>query len=224
METEIKFGVEEDSLFQLLNPEVCEYQKAGETFTIEEIDENGKAKIKILPKCPCFVVRCLDDKENIRSLPFFRKDWHSVTRCADHVVFLFDNGEWTLHIFELKYSPESKKRNKWKDILFQLNGAMVRAYSIAGVLRIPEFYRVCLYCAYRNDETILSENKSSPANLKSKQVTQRIQNSTNFLIDRFSLMTYPKRPTKNALIKLDDNGYAEITLDKRGCTVTPHST
>ena len=221
MGTEVKFGRETDEFYKLLNPNLFEKFESS-PFFIEEKEGSGRAKIKIFPGLPGFVIRDLD--AHMQTPNFLACNRNSpVSSCADHAVFLFDaeNRNWSLHIFELKRSPDE---DRWNKILCQLNGAMIRAYAIAGVMRIPEFYRVCLYCGYRNDMSILDEDKSSPANLKSKRVTQRIQNSTNFLIDRFSLISYPKRPTKNHLIKLDDNGYAEIMLDRRGCVVVPRST
>lgn len=211
METDVKFSPEIDSLFPLLNPKVCEYMEKGTPFTIEETAEDGKAEIAILPECPCFIVRCLDEKGNIRSLPFFNQTWKQVTQCADHLLFLLDteNKKWSLHIFEMKRSPDSKK---WEHILRQFNGAMIRSYAIAGALRIPEFASVHLHCCYRRNMSNLTKLRRLPGK------------SSNFLSEPIILHSYQKLTPKNVPIQLDDNGYAEIKLDGRGCSVTPRST
>ena len=210
MEEEIKFGVEEDSLYQLLNPNVCEYQKPGEPFTVEETNETGKAVVTIYTKRPGFVVRCLDDKGNIRTLPFFNQTWKGVTTtCADHLLFLFDkkSGAWALHVFELKRSPDSKK---WEHILEQFNGAMVRAYAIAGVLRIAEFVGVYLHCGYRKDKSNLISNKQ--IGLKSKRPKEPPPES--FLRQEIKLFSYPNLSPKNEPIQLSDtNGTAVFRPD-----------
>ena len=187
MSEEIKFGPAEDELFQILNPNVCEYMQAGKPFCIEEKDDNGKAEIVITPECPCFVVRCMDEKARIRSLPFFNQTWKAVTQCADHVVFLFDdaNKNWILHVFEMKRAPDLEK---WKHILQQFNGAMVRSYAIAGALRIPEFSEIHLHCCYRKD-------MSSPAKLKALPGESAPK---DFLKAPITLVSYPKLPVKNA--------------------------
>lgn len=211
MEPDMKFSPEIDSLFQILNRNVCEYVEPGTSFTIEETAETGKAEITILTECPCFVVRCLDEKGNIRSLPFFNQTWKQVTQCADHLLFLFDREAktWSLHIFELKRSPDSKK---WEHILRQFNGAVIRSYAIAGALRILDFAHVHLHCCYRRDMGGIAKLRQLPGK------------SSNFMREEIKLSSYPKLTSKNVPIQLDDNGYAEIRLDKRGCTMIPRRT
>ena len=214
METEIKFGVEEDSLFQLLNPNVCEYQAPGEPFTLEETNETGKAVIRIVSAYPCFVIRCLDEKAHIRTLPFFNPGRERVRKCADHLAFLFDgdNREWTLHIFELKRSPNERI---WQRICAQFNGAMVRAYAVAGALRISEFAGVYLHCGYRKDMSSLSNVMQID-----EEGSQREPSPESVLNRKITLVSYPKLVTENQPIKLDDfTGQAEIQLRKNGCTI-----
>lgn len=211
METDVKFSPEIDSLFEILNRNVCEYMDRGKPFTIQETAEDGKAEITILTDCPCLLVRCLDEKGNIRSLPFFNQTWKQVTQCADHLLFLLDTERqaWSLHIFEMKRSPDSKK---WAHILRQFNGAMIRSYAIAGALRIPDFASVHLHCCYRRDMSSLAKLRRPPGKF------------SNFLHEPITLHSYQTLTAKNVPIPLDDNGYAEITLDRRGCVIMPRST
>ena len=208
----VKFGAEEDALFQTLNPDVCEYVRQDTPFTIEETTETGKAVIKLTSSCPCFVVRCLDEKARIRSLPFFNQTWPQVTQCADHLAFLFDpdTRTWTLHVFELKRAPD---KSKWEKIKRQFNGAMVRAYAIAGALRIPEFRRVFLHCGYRKDT-------SSPVKVKPLPGKPTPSAPESFMNGPIQLYSYPKLIPENAPIHLDEEtGFACVQLDANGYAV-----
>ena len=214
METEVKFGWETDSLFELLNPSVCQYRKKGTPFKIEETDKLGKAEVTIFPECPCFVVRNMD--KEMQSLHFLNdacgdvldeKYGSLVTKCADHAVFLFDNGKWNLHIFELK---RSINREKWKEmILFQFNGAVIRSHVLAGAIRISEFSAIYLHCCYR-------EYKSSPAELKTMNGKPA---QPDFLKRPIPLKPYTDLAVKNAPIKLNENGCAEIRLNQSGYVI-----
>lgn len=191
--------------FALLDSEICEYMPKGTPFMIGESSESGKAAIDITPECPCFSVRCLDDRNNIRSLPFFNKTWTAVTQCADHIVFLFVDGNWILHVFECKRTPTEKK---WEKILKQFSGAVIRAYAVAGVLRIPEFSGVHLHCCYRKNKSSLATLKTLPGKPAPK----------DYLKAPITLDSYPELAVKNQPIELNQDGYANIRLHKRGVT------
>ena len=207
MGMEVKFDGETDLLFELLNPSVCQYCPKGTPFKIEETDELGQAEVPIFPECPCFVVRNMD--KEMQSLHFLNDAYGPlITKCADHAVFLFDNGKWNLHIFELKHSINQKK---WKElILFQFNGAVIRSHALAGTIRISEFSAIYLHCCYR-------EYKSSPAELKAMMNGKPAP--PEFLKRPISLKSYTNLTVKNAPIRLNQNGLAEIRLNQSGYIV-----
>ena len=200
METDGKFSAKR--LFELLSDSVCEYTEKETRFSLEETELKGKAELEITAAFPGFVIRNLDKKIHIQSIPFCNQSKEQELRhCADHALFLFNPGNenWTLDIFEFKTSLGVKT---WDGVIKQFNGAMVRAYAIADVLRIAEFESVCLHCAYRNNKSSPAEERTFPGKPAPK----------DFLKGPITLRSYPKLTPQNAPIKLDENGYAEIKL------------
>ena len=193
--------------FALLNPNVCEYMPQGAPFTLEETITEGEAVITITPESPCLAVRNLDKVSHVKQLRFLNddngKENDAVRKCADHIVFLFANGNWILHVFECK---KSQKTKRLQYIANQFSGAVIRAYAIAGVLRIAEFSRVYLHRCYREDKSSPAETKSFPG----KPVSE------DFL--KGALPSYPELAVKDDPIELNQDGYADIRLHKRGVT------
>lgn len=209
---ETAFGTYTPFFNKLLNPNFCEYMPKGMPFKIEETNKDGKAVITITPEFPCFAVRNLDDKAQITKMTFLHEShkgdgnkYKAVSKCADDAVFLFVDGNWILHIFEFK---KSQSTIDWDEVKYQFSGGVVRAYVIAGVLRIPEFSDVHLHFCYR-------KNKSSPATLKTLPGKPAPK---NYLKAPITLDSYPELAVKNAPVELNQDGYADIRLHERGVT------
>ena len=207
---EMKFGPEEDKLYRLLDPGVCEYKRPGEPFVLRETDKAGKAAVTIETDLPCFTI-CSADTAG--TLPFFTKDWDAVTKCADHIVFLFDREykKWSLHIFELKRSIDEKKWNN--TVVKQFSGALVRAFAIGGIMRIYDFDGIYLHCCYCENKADLSRRharlgRPAPEDFLKKPVDQKV---------------YSNLMTKNCPIRMEREKpemepCATVRLDSGGCT------
>ena len=193
------------SFFALLNPNVCEYMPKGMSFTIEETKKGAEAVISVTPECPCFAVRNLDKVAHIDKLEFLNrgKEHQAVSKCADHAVFLFADGHWILHIFEFTKSQNTKR---WKDVVNQFSGGVVRAYAVAGVLRIAEFSAVYLHFCYRKDKSNLVGQKPLPGKPAPK----------DNLKSPITLDSYPELPVQNQPVELNQDGYADIPLTRNG--------
>lgn len=144
--TTSSFGTVADRYYSELNPDICKFYSAGQTFEIAEEREEGKADIACTTTCACLHISRID-KYCFSVL--------SGRKCADHLVFLYDasKGTWHLHIFEL---TKSVSNSVWSTkILPQFRGGLANAYAIAGVLHINGFDRIAVHCGYRTDKTKL---------------------------------------------------------------------
>lgn len=119
--------------------------------------------------------------------------------------FPLTSHNWILHIFEFTKSQNTKR---WKDVVNQFSGGVVRAYAIAGVLRIAEFSAVYLHFCYRKDKSNLVGQKPLPGRPAPR----------DYLKAPITLDSYPELDVKNKPIELNRDGYADIRLHQRGVT------
>ena len=195
MKTDDKFK----RFFALFNASACQYVKKGTRFSLKG---DKQAELKVTAKLPGFFISDMDNKIHVASVPLFKQNRDGIKHCADHAVFLFhsESESWSLHLFEFKTTIGSRT---WEHVCDQFDGAMIRAYAVAGVLRIPEFDGgIYLHCAYKNYKSNPIEVKALPGQSAPK----------DFLKEPITLRFYPKLAPKNIPIKLNNNGYAEIKL------------
>lgn len=71
-------------------------------------------------------------------------------KCADYIMYENVNGQWKLHVFELK---RTVSKGSWSDMKLQFMGAIQNALAIAGFLGIYiAIEDVQVYSVYRNDK------------------------------------------------------------------------
>ena len=201
-----KFGRDADRLFALLDPKKCLYYGRNQPFDLVERKKAGSAKITVKAAFPCFHIPDPDDQCRFSILDAGETDGKDyVRRCADHMVFLFDQGtnRWTVHIFELK---RTISRKIWtEDVLIQFNGALIRAYAISGILQAGAFANIYLHCAYREQA-----DRTSPAAYRTLPGRKA---PGNYLKDQIELISFPdqRRLIHNCPIQLDkETGIAAI--------------
>ena len=248
----MKFETETDALFALYNGKYCQYHEANTSF---ELAGAGRTRVQVVSALPCFHIPDLDStetwnfSENNKEkswFPFMKKvemrDWKKgkevikenqdcFRKCADHAVFLYDDAQkrWILHLFEMKTGMGRRTGDK---VLWQLNGALFRAFAIGSVvLRNQGFLQIYTHMVYRPKE--YSQAVSEPAELRAG-IDERIEgagqdtdgkdaDSGTPLWDQptLELPSYPLIPVTNQAVRLDKFGKSDVRLDKGGCTRSP---
>lgn len=192
----MKFSIEIDERFKLLNADICRFHGAGISFSISETASEGAAEVSIKGgTLPCFHIGQMDK----RTFPVLAD-----RKCADHLVFVFDprTQEWTLHIFEMK---KTVSRTKWeKEILLQLEGGLANACAVMGVLRCLGFKEIHVHCCYRRNG-----DEASPVYQKAELGKPAPR---DWLNEPVVFASFPRITARNAPVKLDENGKGQFDL------------
>ena len=227
----MKFAPKEDRIFDLFDPDFCQYHAQEEAFVMLA---EGTA-IRVTSNFPCFHIPDLDQKwqsytpHNTQSntlFPFIKKKYRP-KKCADHMVFLYDKekGEWIVHIFEMKTSV---CRWTWNKVRLQLSGALCRAYMIGGVLLYNHgFSQIHTHCVYKDDrpDQELIELEAEADGLIEEPQEPEADHTPEWELPSVKLPLFPEMVLPNTPIKLDftirkkGRVTAEIRLDTNGCSI-----
>lgn len=88
--------------------------------------------------------------------------WLAHTQCADGAFIVFEEDGSHLHIVELKSRLTAAE---WDHARKQMEGMLVNAMALKGVINIPDYTKVICYVAFKKDD-ILPSKTASPITLK----------------------------------------------------------
>lgn len=194
-------GTRVSELFDLLmDQEAFQYHEPGETFFMWNRSETEK--LSVSSHHHCFHIPDLDAHWPISKISFLRKDDY-FNKCADHAVFVYDEKrmEWSLHIIEMKTTIGN---DTWLKAVRQFQGALLRAYAIAGLMQFYRFLRIYTYCAFPNLPPSLIDEKANRGGLG--------RHSKEYPWDKetIKLEKFPGLEVHNRSIRLDSKGRGEI--------------
>lgn len=172
-----------------LNRDSCQCHFSGDTISVFETKDDGKANIDVTVTRPCIHIKCTDKYH----FPLL-----SQKKCADHLLLLYDEGTktWDIHIFEL---TRKIKKNKWEEkIIPQSEGALGDAIAIIGIVCMGEYHQVYLHCGYRVNADEASPVKLHPTLGMSAKNTDDWLNQ-NIILEKYSDIEIINRP-----IRLDE--------------------
>lgn len=133
---------------------------------LREKTNTGKAELTVKSDNECIVFHNLD-KHSSRL--------YKIKKCADQVILENNNGEWILHIFELK---KTIKKNEWNTMKEQFQGALFNMMSYATILGISiDIKKTRVYSAYREDKLNDKTNPSKKHYRKPVNDSQKIKDS-----------------------------------------------
>ena len=219
----MKFAPKEDRIFNLFDPDFCQYHAEKETFVMLE----EGTEIQVISDFPCFHIPNLDKKwQNDKLFSFIKKEYRP-KKCADHMIFLYDkeHSGWIVHLFEMKTSIGGRT---WRKVQLQLSGALCRAYTIGGVLLYNHgFSQIYTHCVYKNDhpEQELADLEAEASGIIEEPQQQAAGHTAEWESPTVRLPLFPDREFPNKPIKLDTNikkegrVTAKIRLDVNGCTI-----
>lgn len=128
-------------------------------YTLKEPNETGKALIDLTLGNDMFIAF---EKMEKHKISYFKNQC-----AADYILLQLREGNWYVHIFELKKTVTDGKEGTWEHIKKQFSGSLQNVIALAGFLNIQiGFEKVFFYTAYRNDRI---NNTSDP-------VKQRFEN------------------------------------------------
>ena len=221
----MKFAPPEDRIFDLFDPDFCQYHAEEEPFVM--LDEKQTTEIQVVSAFPCFHIPDLDHKwQSEKLFPFIKKKYRP-TKCADHMVFLYDKEKsaWIVHIFEMKTGIGVRT---WQKVRLQLSGALCRAYTIGGVLLYNHgFSQIYTHCVYKDDrpDQELIELEAEADGLIEKPQEREADHTPEWELPSVKLPLFPEMELPNTPIKLDftirkkGRVTAEIRLDTNGCSI-----